>query len=157
MSKDFRAAFGGDLPAEIYQDMEAAAAQWLDADAAESLLRGALNRGPEYLAVYFSLYKFYFYSQRLEEAENVAKVALEAAARFGDFDPDWRKLTPDSADWSDTLGPAHFFLFTLKALAMISLRRERVDTAREILVKLKALDPDDTTGASVIEALAGSC
>ncbi|MBU2823318.1 hypothetical protein HF283_04210, partial [Acidithiobacillus ferrooxidans] len=50
--------------------------------------------------------------------------------------------------------PAHFYLFTLKALSFILLRRKQLDKCREILEKIGELDPHDLVGASVVRAYA---
>lgn len=50
--------------------------------------------------------------------------------------------------------PAHFYLFTLKALSFILLRRNQLDECREVLEKFGELDPHDLVGASVIRAYA---
>ena len=50
-------------------------------------------------------------------------------------------------------GPARFWLFTLKALAFIRLRRQDLVSAQLYLDKVLQLDPLGGTGALVIEAL----
>ena len=66
----------------------------------------------------------------------------------------WQSLQADSADWSDYASPAHFYLFTLKALAFIRLRYGDSDEALRILNKMAELDPRDSVGASVIRTIA---
>ncbi|MFI4940098.1 MAG: hypothetical protein ACHP7O_07135, partial [Burkholderiales bacterium] len=108
---------------------------------------------PDCLPVYFSLYKFYFYKGQLEMAEQVVRKALTVAARHACFDPDWRNAHAASADWSNSSSPQHFYLFTLKALAFICLRRGRPEESRDILDKLTEIDPQDSIGATVIRDL----
>jgi len=55
----------------------------------------------------------------------------------------WQQATAASCDWSDTLSPQHFYLFSLKALSFILLRQQRRRESDEILAKLNALDPSD--------------
>ena len=50
--------------------------------------------------------------------------------------------------------PAHFYLFSLKALSFILLRQGRIAECRMILDKIEELDPGDLIGASVIRAYA---
>lgn len=144
--------FGGAAPPEI--DRRLRDATYVDAARAETLLLDAQRLDPECLPVYFALYKFYFYKSRLADAERVALAALYAAASQAGIPADWRQLTPQSTDWADTRGPQHFYLFSLKALAFIRLRRGRADEARALLAKLAELDPRDTVGGSVIGSLA---
>jgi len=125
-----------------------------DTRLAETLLWQAHRQAPDALPVYFSMYKFYFYKRDLDNAELAAGMGLGAAARVGGFAADWRVLQPGSTDWSDYASPAHFYLFTLKALAFIRLRRGAADEASGILAKLAELDPRDSVGASVIRAIA---
>jgi tetratricopeptide (TPR) repeat protein len=144
--------FGGVAPPEIDQRLRDAAAAYADTAQAEKLLNEAHALDPECLPVHFALYKFYFYKTRLADAERAARQALAAAARQAGFPADWTTLVPDTTDWSG--GAAHFYLFSLKALAFIRLRCEAGDEARAILAKLAELDPHDSVGASVIRALA---
>jgi hypothetical protein len=108
------AFFGGTAPPEI---------DWRLRDEAYAL-------DPECLPVYFARYKFFFYKSRLADAEQVARQALETAALQAGFPTDWNVLEPDSADWADFRGPAHFYLFSLKALAFIRLRRGAARASR---------------------------
>ncbi len=100
-----------------------------------------------------ALYKFRFYTGRLAEAEQAVLDALRIAARKAGITSDWRAQSRDSADWSDTRGAAHFYLFSLKALAFIRLRLGRRQEAGELLDKLAELDDGDGVGASVIRSL----
>lgn len=132
---------------------EAAAAQGEDARA-DTLLKAAWHADPHCLAVYFAFYKFYFYRGRLLEAERAALDGLTEAAAQGGFSDDWEQLHAGSADWTQASGPARFYLFSLKALAFIRLRRGRISEARVILARLAELDPADQVGGSVIRSLA---
>lgn len=151
-----RARFGGTAPAAIDRRLEAAAASYADGALAETLLLEAHTLDPSCLPVYFALYKFYFYKSRLADAERIALAALDVAASQAGIPTDWRQLNTQSADWMDTRGPQHFYLFSLKALAFIRLRRGRAVEASALLTKLAELDPRDTVGASVIGALAAA-
>lgn len=125
---------------------------------AEAVLWSAQAIAPDYLPVYFYLYKLYFYRGRLDSAEGAARKGLVAAARLGNFDPDWRALGAHSADWNHHHGPQHFYLFSLKALAFIRLRRNDPVDCRALLEKLAEIDPRDSVGAGVIrDLLRGAC
>ena len=123
----------------------------------EQTLRDSLAVNPDQLSAYFALYKLLFRQSRLDEAANVAELALAVSARLGRFAAQWQKLTPGAANWSDTQSPAHFYLFTLKALSFIRLRQGKVDVCRDILSQIERLDPADSVGASVIRAYADGC
>jgi hypothetical protein len=70
------------------------------------------------------------------------------------FSTDWRQLDSTSAEWLPAVGATRYFLYSLKALAFIRLRREDPEGARRILDKLQELDPEDQVGGSVIQDLA---
>lgn len=149
-----RPLFGGETAPEVSELLARAMQCYEDTQLAETLLWQAHRLAPDALPVYFSLYKFYFYKRDMENAELSARMALLAAAKAGSFSADWIDLNPDSTDWSDYASPAHFYLFTMKALAFILLRRGNVDAALDILAKLAELDPRDSVGASVIRSIA---
>lgn len=142
------------LPPDVDRHLLEAAAAYHDTPLAEQLLWRALAIDPSCLKVYFSLYKFYFYKHRLADAEQVTLTALETAARQGGFAADWTVLTPASADWSSLDEPQHFYLFSLKALAFIRLRRGKREESLALLAKLHELDPRDSVGSTVIRDLA---
>jgi tetratricopeptide (TPR) repeat protein len=151
------ALFGSDAAPAVKSLLMQAAAVQHDVNRAEALLWTAQALDPNCLATCFSLYKFYFYKGRLADAESAARLALRTAARRGGFEADWTLLQADSTDWSDSLGPAHFYLFSLKALAFIRLRMGFPTEATAILEKLAEIDPRDQVGAGVIrEVAAGS-
>ncbi len=147
-----RMAFG-DVPEHVDERLQAAVRARHDPAACEALLWEAHRLGARVLPVYYALYKFYANHKRLDEAERVARIGLDAAAREGGFPADWRSLAAGSTDWGRE-GPQRFFLFTLKALAFIGLRRGQVAAARAILAKLAEIDPQDQVGHGVIAALA---
>lgn len=150
----FGIATGFDTPPRINEMLRQAANSYADTTAAEFLLWTALKADQECLGSYFSLYKFYFYKRMLPDAEEVALLALETAARQGGFSPDWTHLDVQSCDWRRVDAPQHFYLFTLKALAFMRLRLGRAEESHQILAKLQELDPQDSVGASVIRDLA---
>ena len=144
-----------DMPAAIGERLESAAFNvYRDPAHAEAELLAAQQAAPDYLPAYYALYKFYFYRQRLPEARQIALRGLHRAAALAGFDADWRQLGIASADWRRDDGAAHFYLFTLKALAFISLRSGEPQACQELLDKLAELDPGDSVGASVIRELA---
>jgi tetratricopeptide (TPR) repeat protein len=149
-----RAFYAGDVPARASRLLQEAISVYADTARAENLLKQAQREAPEALSVYFSLYKFYFYKGDLERAEQSARQALETAARQGGFSDDYPSLMANTVDWTRHDGPGHFYLFSLKALAFIRLRRGDKPGCEQILQKLAELDSADTVGASVIGSIA---
>ncbi|MEJ2645705.1 MAG: hypothetical protein P8180_12380 [Gammaproteobacteria bacterium] len=146
--------FGRNIPAPVDALLQQAARAYDDSARAEALLWQARRMNPAQLEVYVALYKFYFYKRRLEEAEAVARDALDTAAGQGGFDPDWKSLARGAADWQRPDGPERVYLYTLKALGFIRLRRMDFTGGEAILDKLAELDPDDQVGGSVLRELA---
>lgn len=145
-----------DIPAPpaVAECLRQAAACYRDTARADALLRQALALDPDCLAVYFALYKFHFYRGLLAEAEQAARAALARAAHLGDFGAEWESLARSGTEWDAADGPRRFYLFSLKALAFIRLRRADAAGGRAILAKLAELDPFDRVGSSVIMELA---
>lgn len=119
----------------------------------ESVLWCAYALDPTCLAVYFALYKFYFHRGRLRDSERVARRAVAESARQSGLPSDWRRVFAGAADFGDAGAPPHFFLFSLKALAFISLRLTDHTVTASLLDKLAELDPGDSVGASVVREL----
>jgi hypothetical protein len=134
---------------------QAVAANQSDSAQAEHLFKLAKALDRSCLQTYFALYKFYFHHKRLQEAELEIQAALEEAARQGGFPGDFRRLARLSLKWdlyANEIGL--FYLYTLKALAFVKLRKQQEYEAQFILTLLQDLDPEDRCGASVIRSLA---
>ena len=142
--------FGSDTPPAVRrlleQAVEAAPAE------REALLWTAQATAPDCLAVYYLLYKFHAQQRQFELAERAASKGLVVAAKQAGLPKDWRRAINDTHDFMSP-GPARFWLFTLKALAFIALRRQQPELAAELLARIKLLDPLHTVGSDVIAAL----
>ena len=145
--------FGFGLPPETNRHLQTAAAFVGSGEAALQALHAARESAPEQLPVLIALYKFHFYRGETEQAHELVVQTLNESSRQGGFSQDWASLSPDSADWSDPRGPARVFLYSLKALAFIHLRRNEPTAAEAVLEVLERLDPTDQVGAEVIRNL----
>jgi tetratricopeptide (TPR) repeat protein len=153
--RDERPAFGGAVSGAVRESLESAAHCYReDAGAAGRWLEQAAAVDPNALAVYFARYKFHFYQNHLAEAETAAREGLAAAAAQGGFPADWRSLTRESASWQTRRGATRLYLFSLKALGVIRLRRGKVDNARRVLEKLLELDPGNEIGGEAFLQIA---
>lgn len=142
----------GDLPEEIDDLLQQGVAAYRrDRAEAERLFRQALAVAPSELPTYFCLYKIHTYQGHLDEAQAAAEDGLKEAARQAGWDPDWRQWKPQAvlAD-----GAGRFALYTLKALAFIHLRQDRLHEAQQMLASLQRLDPAGAVGWPVVAALA---
>lgn len=142
--------FGGDVPPSIAHLVEQARSA--SRDEAAALLWTAQTIAPESLSVYYLLYKLHAGLGQLEQAEKAAGKGLDAAAKTAGLNADWRQVRPGDADFNPP-SPARFWLFTLKAMAFIQLRRGQRDLSQGLIEQIARLDPDDLVGASVVRAL----
>ena len=149
-----RVMFGVNIPEQINAYLQQAVAAYNDSELAEGLLWQAQKLKPEQLEVYVALYKFYFYKNRLQEAEQVVLLALQQSALLGGFSGDWSELTNASTNWFTLDNPQRLYLYALKALSFIKLRQSDLDAAQAVLDKLHELDPTDQVGGSVLQELA---
>jgi len=142
--------FGGEVSPAVQHLIEVARNAPREQVAA-ALWTAALT-APQSLAIYYLLYKFHAGLGELGEAQKAARKGLDAAARAAALAPDWRAVCPGDADFT-TPGPARFWLFTLKALAFISLRLGEREAVVALIAQLHRLAPSDQLGAGVVEAL----
>ena len=155
-SLEDRVLFSPNLPEAVNNLLQAAVlANHADIPRAEQLFKQAQQLDSTCLQTYFALYKFYFYQGRLQEAETQVLAGLEVASLQGGLPRDYRLLTLDSGRWDMYASDITFFyLYTLKALAFIKLRRQHLEEAQQILAVLRVLDPEDRSGGSVVMQLA---
>lgn len=151
---DERVHFAGDIRPEVNQLLQNAVACADDFERARGYLYEARAMDPGQLEVYVALYKFCFYRGRFDEAEQIALDALTRAAADSGFSSDWCQLHPDTADWSSSESSVRLYLYSLKALGFIRLRKGDEAGATEVLNTLARLDPEDQVGGSVIMTLA---
>lgn len=151
-----RVLFSPDVPEAVNKLLQmAVAASHADKPLAEKYFQQAQQLDPACLQTYFALYKFYFYQGRLAEAEREALAALAESARQGGFPADYRQLAAEAEQWDMYASDVClFYLYSLKALGFIRLRRQLEDEARLVLAVLRQLDPLDRSGGSVIMHLA---
>lgn len=142
----------GDLPEDIDALLQqGVAAYWRDPWQADRIFRQAMAAAPTQLPVYFCLYKIHTYQGNLDDALAVAESGLRQAAEQAGWDRDWRKWQPEP---SLPEGAGRFALYTLKALAFIHLRKDKLREAHELLEALRRLDPAGAVGWPVVAALA---
>lgn len=141
----------GELPEAINTLLQQGVAAYRhDRAGADALFRQALAAAPQQLPTYFCLYKIHTYQGNLDDAQAAAESGLREAASQAGWDADWRKWQPQAV-LPD--GAGRFALYTLKALAFIHLRQDRRLEAREILARLRQLDPTGAVGWPVVAAL----
>jgi hypothetical protein len=143
--------FGGDVPPAAHDLMRRAANEGPEERA--TLLWTAQAIAPTALAIYHALYKHHARRLELDLAERAALRGLHEAALQAGLPGDWRAAQPDAAVDFQANGPARFWLFTLKALAFVNLRRGNPEEARALLATIERVEPEARVGDDVIAAL----
>ncbi|MEM5461292.1 hypothetical protein B0G80_1399 [Paraburkholderia sp. BL6669N2] len=142
--------FGGEVPAAVRRTIDGL--HGAPAEQIVAVLWSVTLTSPQSLAAYHLLYKFHAGRCELDEAEHAAHLGLRAAAHAAGLNEDWQMVQAGDANFHAP-GPARFWLFTLKALAFIGLRRGERETATQLITQLRQLDPADHLGFGVVEAL----
>jgi hypothetical protein len=120
----------------------------------EKLLVEARSRWPGEPDAHIALYKFYFVMARYADAERTVWRSICEAAACANITRNYRRLSGHSADWKTREGPTRWYLFNLKALGVVRLRRERAHEAQRVLQKLLELDPSDEIGGGAFLQIA---
>lgn len=124
-----------------------------DRAAAGARFEAALAADPAALATYYCLYKIHTYNGRLDDALEAARAGLHEASRQAGLALDWSTWTREDVS-SASAGPAHFALYTLKAMAFIHLKRQEIEDSRRCLDQLTRLGEIESVGGNVIAELA---
>jgi len=145
------ALLGEGMPPEAERHIKAAGRAYHLDDVAETHLHEAQALAPGHVAVLISLYRFYFYKGRLDEALDIARICLTKAAQENNLPPNWRDTKADDAIFCryEDIAP-RFFLFTLKGYAYLQLRLGNMEEGLEAVLKLLELDASDKIGARVL-------
>jgi tetratricopeptide (TPR) repeat protein len=141
-------AFKADIPADILAILGDAEAAHSDPDRAERALHAALEQAPDNLALRIATYTFYFYANRLRDAEPHAEACLAIAARALGVPEDWRRVGPDSAGFGGFERPQRVYLKSLVALGYCRARLGDLEGGEAVLRKAASLDPTDRVGAA---------
>jgi len=120
----------------------------------ERLIDDARHAMPDRLELNVAMYKLFAYSGRLEAAEVLIEETLQRAAEMGGFDADPARLAAEDPRWHAATGIDRLYLYSLKAMGFVRLRRENVDGAVSVLDQLARLDPLDQVGGSVVAGMA---
>lgn len=142
--------FGGEASPTIRHLIDQA--RQLPRTESATLLWTAALSAPGDLPVYYLLYKLHAGLGELDHALRAAALGLRHASAAAGLPEDWTRVQPGDADFAHP-GPARFWLFTLKATAFLHLRRRERHVAGALLDRLRLLDPQDSLGASTLEAM----
>ncbi|MGC2164769.1 MAG: hypothetical protein WA632_02005 [Gallionella sp.] len=143
--------FDEPISTEIEKLIEGAA-QCYGSEEAEAMLLYANALAPTQLAVLVSLYRYYFYQHRLEDALLVGESALAVSGQRLKFPDNWVYLNADhvGAGVMLSMGLLRFYLMVLKATGYVNLRLGRYATGQTMLEKLVELDSHDRLGGRAL-------
>jgi len=154
MDSDFDAAvLGLALPPAAEAALREAGLHRSDESRTMAALMRASAAAPDHPAVLIAFYRHHFYGHRLALARGIARRALVVAATALGLPSVWREMPAKPLPGARYEPTSRFLLFTLKGYAYLSLRLDDPVEARDALELLKALDPGDYVGASVLEAV----
>ncbi len=152
--QDFDAAvLGQGLPAAAETALAQAGASRTDPPGAMAALMRAKTIAPDHPAVLIAFYRHYFYGHQLRAARDVARKALVIGALALALPPLWRDVPQRALPGARDDVATRFYLWVLKGYAYLSLRLDDPLEARDALLKLRALDPEDCVGAALLEAV----
>jgi len=140
-------AMSDNLHHEALTILEGARRARSEPDASERAVLKAVALAPDALDVRIGAYKFYFYNNRLPEAIPHADHVVKLSAIAIGLDPDWRKLRPEDATFSELEKGPRRLLQSLIALSYCRARIGEADLALEGLTKAAEIDPTDLFGA----------
>jgi tetratricopeptide (TPR) repeat protein len=144
---------GSVLAPEAGHALEQASRAYPDYAAAERHLLHACELAPDHPSTLIGLYRFYFYSNRLDRALTVGLRCLKIAARENRLPLDWRLVRPQFAAFDTYLALPRFYLFSLKACCYLRLRLGDLAGGVAMLDKLTDLDPKDRVQGCVLRGV----
>jgi tetratricopeptide (TPR) repeat protein len=130
----------------------AAAANSYGSEESEALLLNAYALAPQQLSVLVSLYRYYFYQHRLEDALLVGESAMAIAGQRLAFPESWVHLQTGNVGEGVmcSMGLVRFYLMVLKATGYLNLRLGRYATGQAMLEKLVEMDSQDRLGGKAL-------
>jgi hypothetical protein len=154
MDTDFDAALlGQNLTPEVETALREAATNRGDPLLATQALMRAQALAPDHPAVLIAFYRYHFYGHRPRQARDVARRALVVGALALGLPATWRDVPRQALNGARFDAATRFYLFVLKGYAYLSMRLDDPVEARDALLLLRALDPQDFVGGALLEAV----
>ena len=139
------------LPEEVLALINSASDEYAEGNAEFPLLR-AYYLAPDSLTVLVSLYRFYYYQHRYQEALACADKAMSVVAKKIKLETPWQTLSLSDLAYglSQSMTQVRFYLLTLKGAGYLNLRLDRVDLGVQMLEKVLELDHEDRLGTGYL-------
>lgn len=147
------AVLGLAMPPGVEAALREAGAHRGDSPRVMAALMRAQRLAPEHPAVLVAFYRHHFYSHEWREARALVRRALLVGASALGLPPLWREVPRQPLADARHDPRTRFYLFALKGYAYLSLRLHELREAGEVLALLRALDPQDSVGAAVLESV----
>jgi tetratricopeptide (TPR) repeat protein len=117
-------------------------------DPLEQRIRKLQQQWPQCVDPHIALFKLYFRTAQYAQAEKEVWLAMKLLSSRQKFKCNYRLLQVGDMDWLENDSDQRQFLFCLKALGVIRLRRGKILLAKTVLDKLAQLDPYDEIGGA---------
>jgi len=139
------------LPQAVVQLIDGASEAYAEGTAEFPLLR-AYFLEPTSLTVLVSLYRFYYYQHRYEDALHCAYKAMSLAGSKLQMDVPWQHLDMATLAYGlmNSMILVRFYLMTLKGAGYLNLRLDRIDQGVQMLEKVLELDREDRLGTGYL-------
>lgn len=147
---DFPLSGNDVVPLELQQLLKTSLDVMDDWERVDKLLQEAREKLPGRYEISVALYKMYAYSNRFDQALGLINEVICDCANECKINIDWRKQNINSHHWQNASGAERAYLYSLKAMGFVLLRKGELDLSLEVLKKLQELDPQDQVGGSVL-------
>jgi hypothetical protein len=124
--------------------------QW---DRVEHLLCAAQQQAPNELSLSEALYKLYAYSNQFAKAQVFINWVLHQSSQTCNLPVDPLVASAQHSQQGSLSRAARYYLYALKANAIVALRQGELSRAQALVNQLQLLDPLDQVGGSVVVAL----
>lgn len=139
------------LPEEVLALINSASDEYAEGNAEFPLLR-AYYLASDSLTVLVSLYRFYYYQHRYQDALLCADKAMSIASKKLNMDIPWQSLNMDTLAYGlmNSMTLVRFYLMTLKGAGYLNLRLDNIDQGVQMLEKVLELDKEDRLGTGYL-------
>lgn len=137
------------VPDDIKQLLESAAATWQNPEQSEQYMQQALADPEVPIAVLVSAYRYFFYQNKNGMALTVAERVLERVRLLENLPQDWDHLAPVLASRKEE-ELIRLYLNAYSASGLVRARLGDTEQAREIATRVKAIDDRNEFGAATV-------
>ena len=143
--------FDEKLSDQVMLLIDSASDAYAEGNAELPLLR-AYYLASDSLTVLVSLYRFYYYQHRYEDALICADKAMAISAEKLKMQVAWQELNMETLAYGllNSMTLVRFYLMTLKGAGYLNLRLDNIDVGVQMLEKVLELDQEDRLGTGYL-------